>query len=410
MGKGQRKRQRKRLAKLGDEARRAAKRKRQEQDDSTAARTVGAEQERPAEQVALIREFHTLEKKLAAVATDPSLCNEADREARRAALRQEQEALGGLDAYQIASLSGESTAAYAQFSAAEWVIEELSGKPLTATHKSAQRMEPVPLPGGPDHPDVPALQLLDVGAIVNHYPPEPEPKPRATTGALRSHSTLGPTLPGGRQLHITSIDLNPRGKGVLRANFFEFAEQQLKLPRDASSGGRYDVIVLSLVMNFVGDPAMRGIMIRRCEELLAEGGLLFLVLPEPCLYNSRYLKFGVFETIMRTCGLPILPGGWKRTSKLFFALCRRTNNCAEREPPRAFRKKLLRTGGGMNNFCITLSGRDSGGSVDRHAHNTRAIALQPTATPAADSTGPVRKKRRRNNKKEKQMPKRLQGQ
>ena len=84
MGKGQRKRQRKRLAKLGDEARRAAKRKRQEQEASAA---VGAEQQRPAEQAALIRAFHTLEKQLAAVATDPSLRDEAAREARRASLR-----------------------------------------------------------------------------------------------------------------------------------------------------------------------------------------------------------------------------------------------------------------------------------------------------------------------------------
>jgi hypothetical protein len=292
MGKGQRKRQRKRLAKLGDEARRAAKRKRQEQEASAA---VGAEQQRPAEQAALIRAFHTLEKQLAAVATDPSLRDEAAREARRASLRAEQETLGGLDAYQKASLAGESTQAYAKFSAAEWVLEELGGKPLTATHKSAQRTQPVALPGGPDLPDVPALQLLDVGAIVNHYPPEPEPEPRQAPGVLRSHSTLGPTLPGGRRLHVTSIDLNPREECVLRADFFDFAEQQLKLPRDASSGGRYDVIVLSLVINFVGDPIMRGVMIRRCAELLAEGGLLFLVLPEPCLYNSRYLKFGVFE-------------------------------------------------------------------------------------------------------------------
>ena len=50
--------------------------------------------------------------------------------------------------YQQASLAGESTQAYAQFSAAEWVLEELSGKPLSATHKSAQRTHPVSLPGG----------------------------------------------------------------------------------------------------------------------------------------------------------------------------------------------------------------------------------------------------------------------
>jgi hypothetical protein len=396
MGKGQRKRQRKRLAKLGDEARRAAKRQRQEQG---AAGAVSAEQQRPAGQATLIRTFHTLEKKLAAVATDPSLCDEAAREARRSSLRAEQEALGGLDAYQKASLAGESTEAYAQFSAAEWVLEELSGKPLTATHKSAQRTDPVPLPGGPDRPDAPALQLLDVGAIVNHYPPEPEPQrePGPALGALRSHSTLGPTLPGGRRLHVTSIDLNPQEECVLKADFFDFAEQQLQLPRDASSSGRYDVIVLSLVMNFVGDPAMRGVMIRRCAELLAEGGLLFLVLPEPCLYNSRYLKFGVFEKMMRSCGLPILPGGWKRTSKLFFALCRRTESSAEREPPRAFGKKLLRNGGGMNNFCILLGGRDSDGSIDRRGDNARVASPQPPA--AAARPGGVAKQKTKKIKK-----------
>ena len=98
MGKGQRKRQRKRLAKLGDEARRVAKRQRQEQLEQGGGAVV-AEQQRPAEQAALIRAFHTLEKKLAAVATDPSLRDEEAREARRSALRAEQEALGGLDAY-----------------------------------------------------------------------------------------------------------------------------------------------------------------------------------------------------------------------------------------------------------------------------------------------------------------------
>ena len=98
MGKGQRKRQRKRLAKLGDEARRVAKRQRQEQLEQGGGAVV-AEQQRPAEQAALIRAFHTLEKKLAAVATDPSLRDEEAREASRSALRAEQEALGGLDAY-----------------------------------------------------------------------------------------------------------------------------------------------------------------------------------------------------------------------------------------------------------------------------------------------------------------------
>lgn len=93
---------------------------------------------------------------------------------------------------------------------------------------------------------------------------------------------------------------------------------------------------------------------------------------------------------MRSSGLPILPGGWKKTPKLFFALCRRTDiakappaaaeggevaagaavdrGLPTREAARSFPKKMLRDGGGMNNFCIVLAtpggGNDRGGQRD----------------------------------------------
>ena len=222
MGKGQRARLRKRQAKLGDDARRTAKRQRQDGGSSAAAPAA----ERPAEQIALIRAYHTLEKQLAAVDTDPSLTSDAAREVKRKALRAKQQELGGLDAYQKASLAGEDSAANV-FNAAEWVLEELGGKPLAATHKSAQRVDPVPLPGGPDSASSPPLQLLDVGAIVNHYPAEPEPEPEllaAAAAQLRQRSTLGPRLPGGRRLHVTSIDLNAQDDNVIQADFFDFAK------------------------------------------------------------------------------------------------------------------------------------------------------------------------------------------
>ena len=352
--KGQRARQRKRLAKLGDEQRRAALRQRQEESQQPA-------EQRPAEEAELIRAYHTLEKRLAAVAADPALKTEAEREARRAALRAEQAALGGLDAYQRASLGGESSEQFAQFSASEWVLEELGGKPLTATHKSAQRTEPLALPAGADSPGAPPLRLLDVGAIVNHYPcaepaPEPEPQPALAEGAL-----LGPALPGGRQLHVTSIDLNPREPSVIRADFFPYARQQLQRRGE----GCFDIVVLSLVMNFVGEPAARGEMLRLCARLLPPSGLLFLVLPEPCIYNSRYLKFGLLDKILRSVGLPIIDGGYKRTPKLFFALCRRTESGAEPEPEpgaRSFKRQLVRGGKDRNNFCIVLAHAGSEGS------------------------------------------------
>ena len=44
---------------------------------------------------------------------------------------------------------------------------------------------------------------------------------------------------------------------------------------------------LSLVLNFVGDPARRGEMLAKCAALLPVGGLLFFVLPSACVENSR---------------------------------------------------------------------------------------------------------------------------
>ena len=51
---------------------------------------------------------------------------------------------------------------------------------------------------------------------------------------------MGPRLPGGRRLHVTSIDLNAQDDNVIQADFFDFAKEQLTEERDSSSGGRYD--------------------------------------------------------------------------------------------------------------------------------------------------------------------------
>ncbi len=52
-------------------------------------------------------------------------------------------------------------------------------------------------------------------------------------------------------------------------------------------GARYDVIVLALVLNFVGSAEQRGVMLAECARLLKPGGLLFLVLPDAAVSNSR---------------------------------------------------------------------------------------------------------------------------
>ena len=221
--------------------------------------------------------------------------------------------------YQKASLAGEASAAYKQFNAAEWVLEELNGRPMNSTQISAQRVHGLELPGAAGS----ALRLLDVGAIVNHYPAEdasasaPDDDPAKDNddddndneGLLRPGEVRGPVVSvdgaGPRRLHVTSIDLNPRDKDVLKADFLEWAKDQV------AARISYDVIVLSLVINFVGSPVKRGEMLQLCGQLLVEGGLLFLVTPEPCVYNSRYLKFKLFSDMLSSCGMPIIPGGWK---------------------------------------------------------------------------------------------------
>jgi hypothetical protein len=145
--------------------------------------------QRPQEEAKLIREFHTVEKQLAAVETNPQLRTEAERQARRAELWAVQESLGGLDAYQKASLAGEAVEAFGQFSSAEWVLGELGTR-------EAQLLADLG-----DDARRPALRLLDVGAIVNHYPAEAGAEAGEVTGARQIEGSLiGPLLPGTNRL------------------------------------------------------------------------------------------------------------------------------------------------------------------------------------------------------------------
>ncbi len=51
-------------------------------------------------------------------------------------------------------------------------------------------------------------------------------------------------------------------------DFFDFAR--------GARNGSFDVIVLSLVLNFVGSAEERGRMLAECARMLKQGGLFFL--------------------------------------------------------------------------------------------------------------------------------------
>jgi len=109
-----------------------------------------------------------------------------------------------------------------------------------------------------------------------------------------------------------AIDLNPQHPSVTKADFFS-------LDHTGALRASFDVVVLSLVLNFVGDRFQRGEMIKRSAKMLRQDGLgrLFIILPSACLKNSRWMSHESFvERCMRPLGLRIAQ--WKYSTKLAF--------------------------------------------------------------------------------------------
>lgn len=267
----------------------------------------------------LINQIHTLEKRKTQAA------KHGDR-ATEVALEAEVAALGGIEKYQQASLQGQRNDRGGDSSKLllDWlkpVEDEL--KAITGSgSESPQR-----------------LRMLEVGAL----------------------STTNECSRSG-YFDITRIDLNSQGEGILQQDFME-------RPLPQSKSERFDIISLSLVLNFVPEPKGRGDMLLRTLDFLHEpsgvsdgmsAGLksyfpsLFLVLPAPCVSNSRYLDGDKLNTIMESLGYQITKT--KTTQKLVYYLWARTTD----QPPllstkRSFTKKELRSGASRNNFAIVLT-------------------------------------------------------
>lgn len=262
-----------------------------------------------------IRNYHTLQKRL-------SLALSKGDTAQAESLQSQLSATGGLEAYQAASTLGQSAERGGDTSKllVEWLAPVLRG------HRRSD--------GGEESAAGP-LRILEVGAL-------------STTNAI---NIAGKTA-------VRRIDL--------RSNAPEIEEQDfMTLPTDQpfSGGTKYDVISLSLVVNFVADAEGRGAMLRRTTEFLEKNATsdelkrllpaLFLVLPLPCVDNSRYLDEGRLTAIMNTLGYG--ERQVKRTSKLYYSLWqfdaaeqRRHQGCD------LSKKTELRSGRDRNNFSITI--------------------------------------------------------
>lgn len=254
----------------------------------------------------LINKHHLLEKRRQqAIAKGDT--------AEAALIASELSALGGLETYQLASLQGQRRDRGGDSSKVlmEWIKE------LLPSFKT--------LPSG-------RARMLEVGAL----------------------STSNECSKSGC-FDIERIDLSSQGKGIRKQDFME-------RPLPVNESDRFDIISLSLVLNFVPTPQGRGEMLLRTLEFLHSPARystslaeevfpsIFLVLPAPCVSNSRYMDEARLEAIMSAIGFARTRS--KMTNKLAYGLWRRTETSTQGSA--SFTKKEIRSGPSRNNFAVTL--------------------------------------------------------
>ena len=260
----------------------------------------------------LIRRHHTLQKQLhSAIARKDS--------AEIASLQAQIAAQGGLAKYQEASIQGQSLQRGGDSSwvLMQWLSELL---PQNFQIRKGERR----------------LRMLEVGAL------------RVDNACSRSGL-----------LDMTRIDLHSQHPDIQTQDFME-----RPLPSAPALGTEgFDILSLSLVVNYVGDAVGRGEMLRRVSSFLRpwspESGeivypampVLFLVLPAPCIHNSRYFDEERLESIMRSLGYA--RARRKLSSKLVYYLWRYQQG--QEEEGVTFRKEELRSGKSRNNFAIVIA-------------------------------------------------------
>ncbi|ETW85675.1 hypothetical protein HETIRDRAFT_414665 [Heterobasidion irregulare TC 32-1] len=148
-------------------------------------------------------------------------------------------------------------------------------------------------------------------------------------------------------LNVTPIDLRSRHPSIL--------EQDFLLMDPQSNGSKWDIISLSLVVNFVPDALDRGRMLRLAHQTLRADGLLFLVLPLPCVLNSRYTTFEYLKDLMESIGFNQLEEKWRPGGKMVYWLYKKGSPSSDSGNPDRFSRKTVLRQGDRNNFTILLN-------------------------------------------------------
>jgi 25S rRNA (adenine2142-N1)-methyltransferase len=254
----------------------------------------------------LIRTHHNLEKERAKALA-------AGDDAKAAALAKAIEIQGGIESYQLASLLGQTNERGGDSSRIlmEWL------EPVVPALKKMST-------------EVSSVRMLEIGAL------------SVTNACSKS-----------RLFDMERIDLNSQADGITQQDFME-----RPLPRGKQE--QFDIISLSLVLNYVPDPIGRGQMLLRTLKFLRTGEYagelhdflpsLFLVLPAPCVTNSRYMDEKRLKTIMESLGYVNVRK--KLSSKLVYYLWRVESSTPKRTV--TSKKEEIRSGKSRNNFAIVL--------------------------------------------------------
>ncbi|KAK3169543.1 hypothetical protein OEA41_008927 [Lepraria neglecta] len=258
----------------------------------------------------LVRSHHTLRKQLSC-----ALAQGDDFKAE--SIKYEIEAAGGLRKYQEASIQGQSAERGGDTSKVllQWLLE-VKGLELVRNASGKK------------------FRMLEVGA-------------------LRTDNTCS----RNGAFEMKRIDLHSQHSDIEEQDFMELP---FPATEDLDQEG-FDIVSLSLVVNFVGDPAQRGEMLKRVEGFLRpcsrDGDemseffpTLFLVLPAPCVTNSRYLDEEKLKSILEILGYTMAKR--KLSSKLVYYLWRYEGSVKKNS--KVFKKEEIRSGRSRNNFAIVL--------------------------------------------------------
>ncbi|KAL7275157.1 25S rRNA (adenine2142-N1)-methyltransferase [Rhizina undulata] len=260
----------------------------------------------------LIRKHHTLQKRL----SQARARNETEAVK---SIQADIDASGGLEKYQLASVCGQSSQRGGDSSKIlmDWIHE------IWPQTSNSDRIE------GPR-----SLRLLEVGAL-------------SPDNACSKSSMF----------NVTRIDLNSRHPSIETQDFMERAPP-------TNDEEKFDIISLSLVLNYVPLPDMRGEMLRRTTKFLREKPIdpkvpltklfpsLFFVLPAPCVTNSRYLDEDRLTDIMESLGYKLVRR--KLSAKLVYQLWRYHKVDSTRSRMLKFKKEEVNPGKTRNNFAVVL--------------------------------------------------------